>query len=133
MGNGVSDMTIAFEFFEKDAYLQATIPDKSLNPKRAESILQSIYAECEKFNYRKVLLNELALEERNIANHELPSLCENIPNIRLAFLCKPELIDDKAKLFGALTFAGQYTVKHFCVESEAIQWLNAFPKHSVIQ
>jgi hypothetical protein len=125
----ISDMTISFEFFEKDDYLLATISDKSLNPKRAESILQSIYAECEKFNYRKVLLNELALEERKIANHELTSLCENIPNIRLAFLCKPELIDDKAKLFGTLTFAGHYIMKHFCVESEAIQWLNTSPIH----
>jgi hypothetical protein len=126
---GISDMTISFEFFEKDAYLLATISDKSLNPRRAESILQSIYAECEKFNYRKVLLNEIALEERKIANHELPGLCENIPNIRMAFLCKPELIDDKAKLFGALTFADEYMVKHFSVESEAIEWLNSFPIH----
>jgi len=123
------DMTISFEFFKKDAYLLATISDKSLNPKRAESILQSINAECEKFNCRKVLLNELALEERKIANHELPGLSENITNVRLAFLCQPELIDDKAMLFGALTFAGQYTMKHFCVESEAIQWLNSFPIH----
>ncbi|MDX2427411.1 MAG: hypothetical protein QNK22_01845 [Xanthomonadales bacterium] len=122
-------MTISFEFFEKDAYLLAKISDKSLNPRRAELILKSINAECEKCNCRKVLLNELSLEERKVANHELPGLSENIRNIRLAFLCQPELIDDKAMLFGALTFAGQYTMKHFCVESEAIQWLHSAPIH----
>ena len=122
-------MTISFEYFEKDAYLLATISDKSLNPKRAESILKSINAECEKCNCHKVLLNELTLEERKIENRELPGLSEYIPNVRLAFLCQPEMIDDKAILFGALTFVGQYTIKHFCVESEAIQWLHSFPIH----
>lgn len=116
-------MTIVFEYFEKDAYLLATISDKVINSQRAKSIFESIDTECQKFNCRKVLLNELTLEKRKIANHELRSISDNMPNVRLAFLCKPELIDHKAKLFSAFTYADEYVAKHFSAETEAIKWL----------
>ena len=46
-------MAIEFEYFEKDAYLVATISDTTINLKRAESILDAIGAECQKANCRK--------------------------------------------------------------------------------
>lgn len=116
-------MTIEFKYFKEDAFLLATISDKTINSQRAKSIFESIDNECQKLNCRKVLLNELTLEKRKIANHELRSVSENMPNVRLAFLCQPELVDQKAKLFSALTFADDYVAKHFSVEAEAIKWL----------
>ncbi len=122
-------MNIEFQFIEKDDYLLATIPDKTINPQRARSIFKSIDAECQKLNCRKVLLNELMLEERKIQNHELRNISENMPNIRLAFLCKPELIDDKTKLLSVFTFADEYVAKHFTEEAEAIRWLVSPLRH----
>ena len=122
-------MAIEFEYFEKDAYLVATISDTTINLKRAESILDAIGAECHKANCRKVLLNELALEKRKIASHELRKVSEKLPNIRLAFLCKPQLVDLKAKLLSAFTFTEEYGAKHFTDETKAIQWLTSRGMH----
>lgn len=116
-------MAIQFEYFEKEAYLLATISDVTINLRRAESIFTSIDLECQKMNCRKVLLNELRLEQRKISRHELRIFCEKMPKVRLAFLCKPELIDVKAKLFSAFTYADDYVARHFSVEAEAINWL----------
>ena len=122
-------MTIEFQFIAKDNYLLATIPDKTINPQRAMSILKSIAVECQKLNCRKVLLNELMLEKRKIENHELRNISENMPDIRLAFLCKPELIDDKSRLLSTFTFADEYVAKHFTEEAEAIRWLKSPLRH----
>jgi len=118
-------MDIEFEYFEKDAYLAATISDTTINLQRAESILESIEAECQRINCWKVLLNEQTLEERKVANYELRRVCEKMPNVRLAFLCKPELIDIKARLLSAFTFNEEYSAKHFTEEARAVQWLNS--------
>jgi hypothetical protein len=118
-------MTIEFEYFEKEAYLLAKIPDVTIDLQRAESIFHSIDSECQKTNCRKVLLNELALEKRKIASHELRRVCEKMPDIRLAFLCKPEMIDVQAKLLSAFTFTEEYVARHFSEESEAIKWLTS--------
>lgn len=122
-------MTIEFEHFEKDAYLVATISDTTINLQRAESILEAINAECQKTNLRKVLLNELTLEKRKIASHDLHKVSEKMPGIRLAFLCKPHMIDIKAKLLGAFTFTEAYRAKHFTDEAKAIQWLTSPGRH----
>jgi hypothetical protein len=118
-----NNMTIEFEHFEKDAYLVATISDTTINLQRAESILDAIDAECQKANCQKVLLNELTLEKRKIASYELRQVSEKLPNVRLAFLCKPQLVDIKAKLLSAFTFTEGYRAKHFTEEAKAIQWL----------
>ena len=118
-------MAIEFEHFEKDAYLVATISDTTINLKRAGSILEAIDAECHKTNYRKVLLNELTLEKRRIASHDLHKVSEKMPNIQLAFLCSPQMIDIKAKLLSAFTFTEGYRAKHFTDKAKAIQWLTS--------
>ena len=118
-------MEIDFKYFEKDAYLVATISDITINLQRAKSILESIDAECQKVDCRKVLLNELTLKQRKVASYELLKISEKMSNIRLAFLCKPELIDMKAKLLSALTFTEEYGARHFTEEVKAVQWLNA--------
>ena len=122
-------MAIEFEFFEKDAYLVATISDTTITLQRAESILDAIDAECQKANCQKVLLNELTLETREIASHELRKVFEKLPNIRMAFLCKPQMIDIKAKLLSAFTFTEGYGAKHFTDEVKAIQWLTSPGRH----
>ena len=118
-------MAIKFEHCEKDAYLVATISDTTINLQRAESILAAIDTECQKANYKKVLLNELTLETRKIASHELRKVFEKLPNIRIAFLCKPRMIDIKARLLSAFTFTEGYRAKHFTDEVKAIQWLTS--------
>jgi len=116
-------MTIVFEFCEKGAYLIATIPDTTINSQRVRTILKSVDSERQKYNCRKVLVNKLALESRKIASHELHGISEVMPDIYLAFLCRPELIDNYAKLLSALTFNQVYRVRHFGEEGEAIKWL----------
>ncbi len=116
-------MTIVFEFCDKGGYLVATIPDTVINSQRARTILKSVDNERQKYNCRKVLVNEMALERRKIASHEIRGFTEIIPDIRLAFLCRPELIDNNTRLFSALSFTDDYMVRHFSVKGEAINWL----------
>jgi len=116
-------MTMEFQFINKHDYLVATLPDTTINSQRARTVFRTIKGECQKHNCRKVLLNELALESRKIPSHELRSISEFLADIHLALLCRPELIDDHAKLLSAMTFADDYRVKHFSVEHEAVNWL----------
>jgi hypothetical protein len=126
---GVNDMTTLFEFNDKGSYLVATISDTALNTQRAKSILKSVGSECQKHDCRKVLVNELTVENRNIATHEIRGISEHMPDIYLAFLCKPELIDDASKLFCAFTFTNQYKARYFSAENEAVKWLRSVPKN----
>ncbi len=116
-------MTVLFEYVERDAYLVATISDRTINPQRAIAILKLIDSECRKCKCRKVLLNESTVEKRDIANHEIHSISKNMPDIHLACLCKPELIDEKSELFNAFTFTDGYIARHFSVEGDALAWL----------
>jgi len=117
------DMTLEFEFIDKHDYLVATLPDTTINSQRAQAIFKSIHGLCQQYNCRKVLLNELALESRKIPSHELRAITEIIADLHLAFLCRPELIDNHARLLSAMTFADDYRVKHFSVKDEAVDWL----------
>ena len=121
----ITQMTIKFEYFEKDSFLLATIPDHSIDLQRAQSIIRSINEECKKLNCSKVLLNELSLKNRKIDNHELRELCELMPNVRMAFLSQPELIDKKARLFSALSFSDEYIARHFSIKADAVMWLKS--------
>lgn len=121
-------MSISFEFVEKDAYLVATIPDRKIDARRAISILKQIASECKRLNCGKVLLDESTLEARAIETHEIRTISENMPDIYLACLCKSDLIDEKSRLFNALTFTDGYTVRHFSVIDEAIAWLLSKPR-----
>jgi len=116
-------MTLEFEFIDTHDYLLATLPDTTMTSQRARAVFQSIHGLCQKYNCRKVLLNELALESRKIPNHELRGISEIITDLHLAFLCRPELIDNHARLLSAMTFADDYRIKHFSVEREAVDWL----------
>jgi len=123
-------MSILFEYRVNDAFLVATISDTSISAQRAKTILKLIETECHKYKCQKALVNELALEKREIANHQLHTIAESMPDIHLAFLCRPELKDDKAKLFAAITFNEGYLLKHFSVEKEAIDWLKTIKRPS---
>jgi len=116
-------MTLEFEFIDKHDYLVAKLPDTTINSQRARTIFQSIQGECQRYNCRRVLLNELALETRKIPSHEIRGFSEFITGIHLALLCRPELIDNHARLLSAMTFTDDYRVKHFSEEHEAVDWL----------
>jgi len=116
-------MMLEFEFIDKHDYLVATLPDTTINSQRARAVFESIHGLCQQYNCRKVLLNELALESRKIPSHELRGISEIIADLHLAFLCRPELIDNHARLLSAMTFTDDYRVKHFSVEDEAVDWL----------
>lgn len=123
-------MSILFEFVENEAYLVATIADRKMNARRAISILKLIALECVRHNCSKVLLDESTLETREIENHEIRSITENMPDIHLACLCKPELIDEKSRLLNALSFTDGYIVRHFSETNEALGWLLSKSKYS---
>ena len=116
-------MSIEFKFLQKESYLLATITDPVINFQRAVSIFKSIADECKKLNCQKVLLHELALKKREIENHEIRKISQHLPNVKLAFLCRPELIDNTSKLLSVFTFTNGYTMKHFSAKDEALNWL----------
>ena len=112
----------------KESFLLATLSDTIITPQRARSIFKSISDECDKHNCQKVLLDELTVESREVENHELPIISGYFPNIQMAFLCKPELIDQSSKLLSAFTFSNEYVVKHFSIKEKAIDWLMSSSK-----
>jgi len=118
-------MNIDLKFTDKRAYLLVTIADTAITVQRAISNFKSINDQCVKVNCRKVLLNALTVEKREIENYEIREVGKHIQNIRIAFLCKPELIDQSARLLGAITFSNGYKVKHFISEDEAANWLQS--------
>ena len=116
---------ITFEYFEKEAYLLVTMTDKVLTVKRAQTALEAVAEQCKKYSCSKVLLNEMALEKRDLADHEIPGLGRKLTKIHIAFLCQPQLIDKQAKLLSLFTFSAEYISRHFSDEGEALAWLLA--------
>ena len=114
---------------KKESYLLATITDTAITVESAKSILKSISDECKTHNCHRALVNELAVERREVASHEIREIGNCISGIRIGFLCKTELMDKNARLLGAITFSKKYTVKHFSVEDEAIKWLTSPSSH----
>ena len=121
----MNDPQITFKYFEKEAYLLVTMTDKVLTVKRARIILEAISEQCKKYGCSKVLVNELALERRDFADHEIPGLGRKLPKIHIAFLCQPQLVDKQAKLLSLFTFSVEYIARHFSDEGEATDWLLA--------
>jgi len=118
-----NNMNFKIGLHGKESYLLATITDTVITSELAMSIFKSIGDECNRHNCQKVLLDELTVETREVKNHELPNISGYFPNIQMAFLCKPELIDQSSKLLSAFTFSNGYVVKHFSIKEEAIDWL----------
>lgn len=116
-------MNIQFQFNEDDSYLLATLAETIITSESATEILKRIGEECKKINCQKVLLNELAVEKRDLKNYEIFKISEDVPKVYLAFLCKPELIDISADMLSVFTFTNEYIVKHFSEEELALEWL----------
>lgn len=116
-------MNIEHNFFEKQPYLSVTVSDKVITAQGAISNLKLINDYCAKNNCRKVFMDALAVEKREIANHEMRRVGEQISDIRLAFYCKPELVDQSARLLSAITYSDGYVVQCFSSEDEAKNWL----------
>jgi len=116
-------MNIEHKFIDETPYLLVTISDTVITPQHAISNFKFINDECQKANCRKVLLNALTVEKRDISNHEIREIGEQIGNIQLALYCKPELLDQAARLLSAVTYSDGYIVKHFGAEDEAKNWL----------
>lgn len=122
-------MFIKFSFIENGSYLLATINETVITAEGAKAILKSVGDECKKLNCRRVLLNELTVEKREVVNHELREIGNGISGLKIGFLCKPALMDKSARLLSAITYAGKYKVRHFSVEDEAINWLTTPSSH----
>lgn len=118
-----NNINIAIGLHDKESYLLATIADTVITPQRAKSIFKTIGDECRKHNCQKVLLDEMTVEMREVKNHEIHSISGYFPDVQMAFLCKPELIDQASKLLGVFTFLNGYVMRHFCIKEEAIDWL----------
>lgn len=104
-------------------FLSVTVDDKVLTVPVAKCTLKSIAKACEKSGLKKVLLTESSLEKRIGENHHFLEIIDDFPNLHLAIVCKPELIDHQAKLFTAYAYSNDYFVRYFSEPEPAIDWL----------
>ena len=116
-------MNTKVKLFNKKKYVLVTLTETVITLELSKRIFKSIRGACEKFNCQKVLLNGLTLEKRELANHQLREIAEMYPNIKIAFLCRPELIDKQAAFFSAVTYSEGYMTTYFSVKVQALDWL----------
>lgn len=116
-------------FTKHDDYLLACISDKVITVKRAQEILALIGEECSSLNYKKVLLDEMSVERREVPPKEIKKLAfdfnKNKSNeVYMAFLCQPHLVDYDSNLLRLYTYTAEFIIQHFTNKEKAIDWLN---------
>lgn len=116
-------------FSKHDDYLLATIPDKVITVDRAQEILALIGEECSSLNYKKVLLDEMSVEKREVPPKDIKKLAfdfnkNKLNKVYIAFLCQPHLVDYDSKLLSLYTYTAEFIIKHFSNKGEAIDWLD---------
>jgi hypothetical protein len=116
-------------FTKNDDYLLVCISDKVITVKRAQEILARICQECSRLNYKKVLLDEMSVERREVPAKEIEKLAfdfnKNRPNkVYMAFLCQPRLVGYDSHLLSLYTYMSEFIIQHFSNKEKAIDWLN---------
>lgn len=117
-------------FTAHDDYLLARISDKVITFERAQDILAQIGEECTRQNYKKVLLDEMSVERREIPPEEIKKLAfdyrkNNPDKVYMAFLCQPHLVGYDSHLLSLYTYVAEFIIKHFTNEKQATDWLDA--------
>jgi len=116
-------------FTKYDDYLLVSISDKVITVKRAQEILARIGEECSSLDYKKVLLDEMSVERREVPPKEIKKLAfdfrKNKPNkVYMAFLCQPHLVGYDSHLLSLYTYKAEFIIQHFTNKEQAIDWLN---------
>jgi len=116
-------------FTKHDDYLLVSISDKVITVKRAQEILARIGEECSSLDYKKVLLDEMSVERREVPPKEIKKLAfdfrKNKPNkVYMAFLCQPHLVGYDSHLLSLYTYKAEFIIQHFTNKEQAIDWLN---------
>ena len=116
-------------FTPQEDYLIARISDKIITVERAQEILALIGQECASLNCKKVLLDEMSVENRKIPPKEIKKLAfdfkkNNLNKVYMAFLCQPHLVGHDAHLLSLYTYNAEFIVQHFSNKENAIDWLN---------
>ena len=116
-------------FTKQDGYLLVSISDKVITVERAQEILARIGEECSSLNSKKVLLDEMSVERREVAPKEIEKLAfdfnKNKPDkVHIAFLCQPHLVDYDSHLLSLYTYMSEFIIQHFTNKEKAIDWLN---------
>ena len=116
-------------FTKQDGYLLVSISDKVITVERAQEILARIGEECSSLNSKKVLLDEMSVERREVAPKEIEKLAfdfnKNKPDkVHIAFLCQPHLVGYDSHLLSLYTYKTEFIIQHFTNKENAIEWLN---------
>ncbi len=116
-------------FAKNDNYLLVSITDEVITVERAHEILAQIGEECANLNYKKVLLDEMSVERREVHPKEIEKLAfdfekNKLNKVSIAFLCQPHLVGYDSNLLSLYTYDAEFIVKHFTDKEKAIDWLN---------
>ena len=116
-------------FTKHDNYFLVCISDKVITVDRAQEILARIGEECSSLNYKKVLLDEMSVERREVPPKEIKKLAfdfkkNNLNKVYIAFLCQPHLVGYDTHLLSLYTYNTEFIIQHFTNKENAIEWLN---------
>ena len=116
-------------FTKHDDYLFVCIPDKVITVDRAQEILARIGEECSSLNYKKVFLDEMSVERREVPPKEIKMLAfdfkkNKLNKVYIAFLCQPHLVGYDSHLLSLYTYKTEFIIQHFTNKENAIEWLN---------
>ena len=116
-------------FTKHDNYLLVRISDKVITVDRAQEILARIGEECSSFNCKKVFLDEMSVERREVPPREIKKLAfdlknNKLNNVYIAFLCQPHLVGYDSHLLSLYTYMTEFIIQHFTNKEKAIVWLN---------
>ena len=116
-------------FAKNDDYLLVSITDEVITVERAHEILAQVGEECANLNYKKVLLDEMSVERREVHPKEIEKLAfdfekNKLNKVSIAFLCQPHLVGYDSNLLSLYTYNAEFIVKHFTDREKAIDWLN---------
>jgi len=116
-------------FTKHDDYLLVSISDKVITVKRAQEILARIGEECSSLDYKKVLLDEMSVERREVPPKEIKKLAfdfrkNKLNKVYMAFLCQPHLVGYDSHLLSLYTYKAEFIIQHFTNKEQAIDWLN---------
>ena len=117
------------KFTKNDDHLLVSITDDVITVERAHEILAQIGEECANLNYKKVLLDEMSVERREVHPKEIEKLAfdfekNKLNKVSIAFLCQPHLVGYDSNLLSLYTYNAEFIVKHFTDKEKAIDWLN---------
>jgi len=117
------------KFTKNDDHLLVSITDDVITVERAHEILAQIGEECANLNYKKVLLDEMSVERREVHPKEIEKLAfdfekNKLTKVSIAFLCQPHLVGYDSNLLSLYTYNAEFIVKHFTDREKAIDWLN---------